>query len=179
MKRIVVTGPAGAGKSELARQLGGRLGIRVLHLDTLFWKPGWVAPQPPEWEALQRRELAAEEWIVDGKYDDMLPAWLHAADTVVFVDASPLRCLWRVGRRRLNRGASVGTPAGTQPSSVHRALLKFVRNQWRYRRTVRTDVLAELARERDGRRVVILRHRKDAAAFLHGLDLRLRPGGTM
>ena len=100
MRRIVVTGPAGAGKSELASRLGERLAIPVVHLDTLFWRPGWVATPPAEWEALQRRELGAPEWIVDSQADDMLPDWLDAADTVVFVDASPLRCLWRVARRR-------------------------------------------------------------------------------
>jgi adenylate kinase family enzyme len=170
VKRIVVTGPAGAGKSELARQLGAKLGIPVVHLDTLFWQPGWVATPPAEWEALQRRELAAEQWIVDSQADDMLADWLHAADTVVFVDASPLRCLWRVARRRLNRASSVGIPAASPPGPLHRALLKFVRNQWRYRRGVRAGLLAELARERDDRGVVILRSRDDAAAFVQRLD---------
>jgi adenylate kinase family enzyme len=179
MKRIVVTGPIGAGKSELARGLGTRLGIRVLHLDTLFWKPGWVATPPGEWEELQRRELGAPEWIVDSQADDMLPDWLHTADAVVFLDASPLRCLWRVGRRRLKRRTSVGVPAETRPAPVHRALLKFVRNQWRYRRRVRSELLSELARDRDGRRVVILRRRDETAAFVQRLDSPEQPEGTM
>jgi adenylate kinase family enzyme len=169
VKRIVVTGPTGAGKSQLANALGARLGIRVVHLDTLFWKPGWVATPPAEWETLQRRELDAPEWIVDSQADDMLPDWLYAADTVVFVDASPLRCLWRVARRRRNRDASVGVPAETQPGPVHHALLKFARNQWRYRRRVRGDLLAELARGREERRVVVVRSREDAGAFVDSL----------
>lgn len=179
MRRIVVTGPAGAGKSELAAALGRALGVRVLHLDALFWKPGWVATPPAEWETLQRRELAAGDWIVDSQADDMLPDWLHAADTVVFVDTSPLRCLWQVARRRSNREAGVGTPAQTRPSPVHQALLKFVRNQWRYRRGVRADLLAELGRERGERRVVVLRRRSDAAAFLESVDSPPLTGGTM
>jgi adenylate kinase family enzyme len=166
VKRIVVTGPAGAGKSELASRLGERLGIGVVHLDTLFWKPGWVATPREEWEALQRRELAAAEWVVDSQADDMLPDWLDAADTLVFVDASPLRCLWRVARRRRNRHASVGVPSQTEPGPAHRALLKFARNQWRYRTRVRGELLAELDRARDRRRVVTVRTREDAAAFL-------------
>jgi adenylate kinase family enzyme len=179
VKRIAVTGPAGAGKSRLAGELGDAYEITVLHLDTLFWKPGWVPLSPDEWEALQRRKLTAASWIVDAQYDDMLPEWLEAADTVVFVDASPLRCLWRVSRRRLDPHASAGTPAGTKPGPLHRSLLKFIRNQWRYRTTVRRELLAELARERDGRRVVIVRREADAAAAFLPVDSPGAAGGTL
>jgi adenylate kinase family enzyme len=179
VKKVAVVGPIGAGKSRLADELGRRLGIRVLHLDELFWKPGWVLTPLDEFEALQRRELAAESWIVEAQFDDMLPDWFEAADTVVFVDVSPLRCLWGVSRRRLSREQSVGTPAGGEPSAFHRALWKFVRNQWLYRRTTRRELLAELARERDGRRVVVLRRGGDAAAFLSGVDSPGAAGGTL
>lgn len=179
MKRIAVIGPVGAGKSRLADELGSVLGIRVIHLDTLFWKPGWVPTPLKEFEAIQRRELAAESWVVDAQFDDILRDWLHAADTVVFVDTSPLRCFWRASRRRLNRQESVGIPAGTEPAPFHRALRKFLRNQWRYRRTVRGELLRELARERDGRRVVVLRRGSDASAFLSNVDSRGPGGGTL
>ena len=118
MKRIAVIGPVGAGKSRLAAELSQLLGIRVLHLDTLFWKPGWVPTPLEEWEAVQRRELAEPAWIADAQYDDILPDWVEEADTVVFLDVSPLVCLWRVSRRRLDRGGSGATPAGTEPGSV-------------------------------------------------------------
>ena len=179
MKRIVVTGPAGAGKSRLAGELGRLLGIRVLHLDTLFWKPGWVPTPRDEWAEIQRRELAGASWIADAQYDDILPEWFETADTVVFVDASPLRCFWHVSRRRFDRQASAGTPAGTEPGAAHRALLKFFRNQWRYRTKVRRALLDELARERDGRRVVVVRRGADAAAFLAGVDLPGAAEGTL
>ncbi len=179
MKRIVVTGPAGAGKSSLAGELGRVLGIRVLHLDTMFWKPGWVPTPPDEWDAIQRRELAGESWIADAQYDDLLPEWLEAADTVVFVDASLVRCFWRVSRRRFDRSPSAGTPAGTEPGAAHRALAKFLRNQWRYRTRVRRELLDELARDADGRRVVVVRRRHDTAAFLGSLDSPGDAGGTI
>lgn len=178
VKRIAVTGPVGAGKSRLAEELGDALAIRVLHLDALFWKPGWVPTPRHEFEAMQRRELAADSWIVDAQFDDMLPEWLHAADTVVFVDTSPLRSLWRVSKRRLRRNGSVGTPVG-EPGAIHRSLVKFARNQWQYRRTVRRELLAELARERNGRRVVVLRRGSDAAAFLRSLDSPGSAVGTL
>jgi hypothetical protein len=176
--RIVVTGPAGAGKSQLARELGERLRVPVLHLDAMFWRPGWVATPAGEWEARQRRELAADSWIVESQYDDMLPDWVEAADTVVFVDASPLRCLWRVGRRRLRRGEGVGVPSGTEPGPLHRSLRKFVRNQWLYRTSVRPQLLAELARKHNGRRAFVVRGGGDAQALLGGLDSAAPAGGT-
>jgi adenylate kinase family enzyme len=178
VRKIVVVGPIGAGKSRLASELGELLGIRVLHLDTLFWKPGWVPTPRDEFEAMQRRELATDSWIVDAQFDDMLPDWVYGADTVVFVDISLGRSLWRVSKRRLNRQASVGTPVG-EPGALHRSLLKFARNQWQYRRTVRQELLAELARERDGRRVVILRRDSDTVAFLRSLDSPSPAGGTL
>jgi adenylate kinase family enzyme len=178
LKRIAVTGPAGAGKSQLAHELGAALAIRVLHLDTMFWKPGWVPTPDDEFEAMQRRELAADSWVVDAQFHDVLPDWFQTADAIVFIDASLLRCFWRVAHRRLN-GGSVGTPAGTRPGALHRAIMKFARNQWRYRRRVRGELLAELARERDGRRVIVVRRDSDAAAFLRSLDSPTPAGGTL
>lgn len=168
VKRIAVIGPPGAGKSRLAGQLGAKLGLRILHLDRLYWKPGWVRTPHDEWVAAQRRELAGESWIVDAQYDDMLPDWIDAADTIVFLDASPLRCFWRVTRRRLHPQPAPGVPVGSQPGPVHRALGKFVRNQWEYRRKVRPELVADIARGRDGQRVVVLRSDTDLRRFLSG-----------
>lgn len=44
MERILVLGPCGAGKSTLAAQLGKRLDLPVIHLDSEYWRPGWVEP---------------------------------------------------------------------------------------------------------------------------------------
>jgi hypothetical protein len=168
MKRIAVIGPAGAGKSQLAQELGRALDIRVVHLDELYWKPGWVETPEDEWEALQRRELTSESWVVEAQYDDMIDDWRDAADTVVFLDASPLVCFWRVTRRRLGSDGGVGTPRGSQPAPAHRAFAKFLRRQWHYRRRVRGKVLADLARRRNGQRVVVLRGEDEQRNFLAG-----------
>lgn len=166
MKRIAVTGPAGAGKSRLARNLGDAFEIEVLHLDSLFWKPGWVPTPTAEWEAMQRRELARDSWIVDAQYDDMIPDWLDAADAVVFVDASPLRCLWRASRRRLDGNHGPHVPAGSEPAAVHHALAKFARLQWHYRRTVRPNLVADLSRRQSRQRVVVIRTGGEGRRFM-------------
>lgn len=172
MKRIAVTGPSGAGKSRLARALGELYGLEVLHLDTLFWKPGWGETPQPEWELVQRRELRRDSWVVDAQYDDMLPDWFDSADTVIFVDASPLRCLWRVSQRRLDGDGGPAVPVGSEPAPALRALAKFAQGQWRYRRSVRPQLLADLRRRRSRQAVVVLRTRRDTRRFMAHLARR-------
>ena len=48
-RRVIVTGLAGSGKSTFSISLAAKTGLPVIHLDLLFWKPGWVAPSETEW----------------------------------------------------------------------------------------------------------------------------------
>ena len=169
MRHVAILGSAGAGKSRLARELADALELPVVHLDRLYWKPGWVAPTEPEWEAIQRRELGRESWIADGLQENRagLPDhWLDAADTIVFIDASPLLCVWRVIRRRLSSEAGPEMPADCKPAPFYRAFPKFLRLLLIYRRFVRADVLAELARREHRQKVAVLRGGDDMGTFL-------------
>lgn len=101
MQRIAVIGSGGAGKSTVARELGERLGLPVVHLDQIFWRPGWQALPLAEWQA-QHAELCAEtQWVQDGNYGSTMDHRLAACDAVVFLDLPWWRCLYRVMRRRI------------------------------------------------------------------------------
>jgi hypothetical protein len=172
VQRIAILGPAGAGKSWLARELTAALSLPVIHLDRLYWRPGWVPTPKPEWEAVQRRELGRESWIADGLQEGrvgMPEQWLDAADTIVFIDAAPLACVWRVIRRRLDSQAGPEMPADCKPAPFYRAFPRFLRLLLLYRRTVRADVLANLARRQQRQQVAILRSEEDVGSFLAGV----------
>lgn len=101
MKRIVVLGRGGAGKSTLAARLGAALDLPVIELDKHFWSPD-LAPTPKEqWAKIQRQLASRKRWILDGDLGphDVLSVRLRAADTVVVLDFPLWRCAWRALRR--------------------------------------------------------------------------------
>jgi len=64
MKKIALIGAGGTGKSTLAKELGEILKLPVYHLDTLYWKPGWVSTPTEEWEQVMVN-LVSKDKLVD------------------------------------------------------------------------------------------------------------------
>jgi adenylate kinase family enzyme len=101
MKRVVILGPGGSGKSTLAVLLGEITGLPVVELDKLFWQPGLVATPRDQWVEVQQRLFEEDAWIMDGELGpyDAIEVRLRAADTIIFLDFSIVRCAWRAVRR--------------------------------------------------------------------------------
>src|SRR5262245_5650846 len=97
MKRVVIIGPGASGKSTLARQLGHITGLRVIEVDKIFWQPGRAATPRDQWVEIQQGLVAENEWIMDGDLGpyDAIEVRLQAADTIIFLDFSLVRCAWR------------------------------------------------------------------------------------
>lgn len=102
MKKIVIIGSPGAGKSTLAQELGRVLDIHVYHLDRYFWQPNWKEyPRQDRIEIEQQSILTNPQWIVEGSYFGSSDNRLRAADTIIFLDTPCLQCLYRVIARHI------------------------------------------------------------------------------
>lgn len=164
MRRILIIGPGGAGKSTLARRLGARLGLEVFHLDKFYWRPGWVEPPRDEWLKILAGLAARDAWIMDGNYSGSLDLRLARCDTVILLDLPRLLCVWRIARRwRTYRGAARPDMAEGCPD---RLTPEFVRWVWDYPRLSRPKVLARLAAAGAGKRIIRLRSRREVERFL-------------
>jgi adenylate kinase family enzyme len=105
MQRVGVLGPGGSGKSALAAQIDEIAALPVIELDTIFWQEG-LSPTPrDQWIATQQRLAEANRWVMDGDLGpyDAVEVRLRASDTVVFLDFSIIRCVWRAFRRSRER----------------------------------------------------------------------------
>jgi adenylate kinase family enzyme len=103
VRRVVVIGTSGSGKTWMARTLAARLGVPHVELDELYWEPNWTGAST---ERLRERVLEAassERWIVDGNYSKVRDLVWPRADTVVWLDYSLPVVTWRVVVRTLRR----------------------------------------------------------------------------
>ena len=101
MKRVMIIGGSGSGKSTLAVRLGEITGLPVIHIDPMYWKPGWVQRDAAETRALVLEAAVREAWVFEGNNSSSFPKRLARADTLIFLDLStPLRT-WRVLKRSL------------------------------------------------------------------------------
>ncbi len=66
MGKVLVIGSGGAGKSTFARRLGKLLDIEVIHLDALYWNPGWVETPKAAWAETVAELVKRDSWIMDG-----------------------------------------------------------------------------------------------------------------
>ncbi|MGI9272772.1 MAG: DNA topology modulation protein FlaR [Woeseiaceae bacterium] len=96
MKRVMIIGGAGSGKSTLALKLGDVTGLPVIHIDKMYWLPGWVEREREEVHRLAREAAQGERWILDGNNSATMWDRVARADTLIFLDFSTMRRLWRI-----------------------------------------------------------------------------------
>jgi adenylate kinase family enzyme len=105
MRRVVILGRGASGKSTLARRLGEVTGLPVIELDKVFWRAGLLVTPLDQWVVQQERLVAEDGWIMDGDLGpyDAVEVRLRAADTIILLDFSLIRCAWRAVRRSRER----------------------------------------------------------------------------
>lgn len=162
MRRVLVVGCCGAGKSTFARRLADATGLPLIALDPLYWKPGWAETPKDEWTATVERVIAGERWIIDGNYSGTLARRVEACDTLVFLDVPRRICL----DRAVQRARNPGTRPDPIPGCPERLTRDFLRWIWRYERTQRPKMLDLVAGMGAGRRGVALRTDDEIERFL-------------
>ena len=163
MNRVLIIGCGGSGKSTLARALGEITGLPVVHLDKLFWKPGWVESSPEEMDQKIRDALAQPRWIMDGNFNRTLPQRLERCDTVIYLDFSRLACLLGVAKRILTTCGTVRPDMGE--GCPERFDLDFLKWVWNFNKNKRQRYY-EMLNALENKQVYILKSRREVKAFL-------------
>ena len=164
VKKVLVIGSGGSGKSTFARQLGELLDIEVVYLDKIYWQRGWVETPKTEWLKTVDRLLEPDSWIMDGNYSGSLERRLEVCDTVIFLDMPRLLCLWRVLKRAVIYRKRSRPDMG--PGCAERLDPEFIRWVWNYSKRTKPKVVARLAAHEAGKKIITLRSRYEVQEYL-------------
>ncbi|MCK1337386.1 AAA family ATPase [Bradyrhizobium sp. 38] len=158
MRRIIVVGSQGSGKTSLSRNLGQRLGLSVIHLDVLYWRPGWKPSDKTSFRTRVTDAIAGDAWVVDGSFSGLaFDLTLARADTLVVIDRPRWLCQWRI---LLRSAFDRDTTRPDLPEECPEQFdWKLMRETWRYD-TERAPVI-EAERAQYGADVPVVRLRRD------------------
>ncbi len=168
MKRILIIGSGGSGKSTLSRRLGEATGIEVVHLDKLHWRAGWVEPDKAEWGETVGQILQGDSWIIDGNYSGTLETRMAAADTVIFLDLPRTVCVWRI-LKRLMRYHNANRPDMAEGCN-EKFDLKFLKWVWEYTARTKPKVESLLKKFQDKVKIIRLRSSKELKGFIENIS---------
>ena len=163
MKKVIVIGCPGSGKSTVSRALHNKTGIPLYHLDMMYWNADKTTVEKSVFLERLSTVLEKDEWIIDGNYGSTMELRMTACDTVIFLDYPLNVCLDGIKERR-------GKPRSDMPwieTEEDAEFIEFIKN---YNEQQKPKVL-ELLKKYSDKNIIILESREQGDAFLNGENL--------
>lgn len=170
MQRVVVIGCMGAGKSVFSERLSRLTGLKLYHLDRLFWDPDGKGADRQEWLHIQEEVVAGPAWIVEGNYGATIDIRLKRADTAIFLDFSTFSCFLGVIKRAVLSKIGVEKRRDIVAGCNERLDAKFLRYAWTFNKKHRKGILKGLSGYQNVE-LVVLKRREDADRFLRKIEV--------
>lgn len=161
MKKVIIIGCPGSGKSTFSRELHIITKLPLYHLDLIYWNKDKTIVEKSIFLNELSKILKKEEWIIDGNYGSTMEQRIKEADTVFFLDYHVDICLEGVLSR-------VGKPRSDLPwaeDELDDEFLNYIKN---YNMNSRPLVL-ELLKKYHHKNIIIFKTREDANKYLLNL----------
>lgn len=160
MKKVIVIGCPGSGKSWFSKELHRQTGIPLYHLDRMYWNADRTTVEKRVFLERLSAVLEEDEWIVDGNYGATMELRMAACDTVILLDYPLDVCLDGVRQR-------IGRPHEDLPwieVGEDAEFLEFIKC---FHAKQRPQIMELLEKHSDKNRLIFT-SREQADAFLRG-----------
>lgn len=162
MKRIIVIGCPGAGKSTFSQNLSSILKIPVYHLDLLWHREDKTTISRDDFDDILGKILCKSSYIVDGNYQRTLEMRLKASDTVFLLDYTTEICLSGANER-------VGKERADLPWIEEKVSEDFKQKILDFSNDKLPKIYDLLAKYRDNKNIIIFKNRDEANEYLKEL----------
>ncbi len=165
MKRVLIIGICGAGKSTLSHLVAKKYHLPLIHLDKEFWQKGWIETPKDEWRDRVEKLIKRKQWVMEGNFAGTLDLRIPAADTIIYLDFNRYIAIYRVLKRLLTY---YGRTREDLPSGCpERFDLSFLKYIWNFHKTcrVRNEELLNLYGK--NKTIIRLSNPKEVRAFIH------------
>lgn len=159
MKKVIVIGCPGSGKSTFSRALHKETGIPLYHLDMLKWNSDKTTVSKEIFLDRLNGILSEDEWIIDGNYASTMELRMSVCDTVLFLDFPLEVCLSGIKERQCK-------PRPDMPwieTEDDEEFLEFIRD---YNTDSRPKVI-ELLNKYSDKNIVVFKSRKEAEQYIN------------
>ncbi len=167
MKKVIVIGCPGSGKSTFSRELQKITGLPLYHLDMMYWNSDRTTVEKTVFLERLKKATAGDEWIIDGNYGSTMEMRMNECDTVFFLDYQKEVCLRGVEERR-------GEPRSDMPwveKETDEEFIAFIND---YNEDSRPKVIS-LLEKYSNKNIVVFHSREEADVFMQSIKA---PGKT-
>ena len=158
MKKIIVIGCPGSGKSRFSKELNAKTDIPLFHLDMMYWNADKTIVEKSVFLKRLENVISEKEWIIDGNYASTMELRISVCDTVFFLDYPTEVCLDGVKERH-------GKPRSDMPWVEHEEDSEFIKFIENFNKSQRPDILALLDKY-SNKNIVIFKSREEADNFI-------------
>ena len=158
MKKVIIIGCPGSGKSTFARSLQEKTNLSLYYLDMLYWNADKTTVPKDIFLERLKNIISDDEWIIDGNYGSSMELRMKECDTVFFLDFDVDVCIHGVRDR-------MGKTRPDMPwieTEEDEEFIEFIKN---YNSESRPKVL-ELLNKYNNKNIIIFKNREASAQYL-------------
>lgn len=165
MKKIIVIGCPGSGKSTFSRELHKITKIPLVHLDMLFWNEDKTTVERFVFLKKLEDALKKSHWIIDGNYASTMEMRLKECDTVFFLDYEKELCLKGIEERRGKNRPDIPWVETEEDA-------EFINFIERFNTQSRPQII-ELLEKYSDKKLFVFKNREEADKFLRDFKINI------
>lgn len=167
MKRIIVLGNTGSGKSTFSASLAKKINIECLHLDTIVYKHDWQEKENEEINNKIESFISKDSWIIDGNFLKRGLDRFYKADTIFFLDINRLTCFFSVIKRYFKyKGKHRDSRSDLCDEKLTKSYLKWAISG--FYKNSRKKILSIIENNKD-KNIIIFKNRRQIKKYLEDI----------